>query len=84
MPVWKQQNSFTGGEISPRLEGRTDLKQYGNSVAELENFFPHSYGGIAKAPGLYYVCETKDATKESRLISFERKIGQAYIIELGD
>ncbi len=84
MGVRKVQNSFTGGEISPRLEGRTDLKQYGNSVAELENFFPHSYGGIAKAPGLYFVCETKDSTKESRLIEFERKIGQTYVIEVGD
>lgn len=77
-------NSFTGGEISPRLEGRTDLKQYNNSVAELENFFPHSYGGIAKAPGLYFVCETKDSTKTSILMPFQRKIGQAYIIEVGD
>jgi len=84
MPVWKQQNSFTGGEISPRLEGRTDLKQYGNSVAELENFFPHSYGGIAKAPGLYFVCEVKDSSKGAVLIEFERKVGQTYILELGD
>lgn len=84
MGAFKQQNSFTGGEISPRLEGRTDLKQYSNSVRELINFLQHSYGGFAKAPGLYFAAETKDSSKESRLIRFQRKIGQSYMMEVGD
>ena len=32
-----QLTNFTGGELSPRLDGRTDLTKYSSGCATLEN-----------------------------------------------
>lgn len=76
-------NSFSGGEISGKFEGRTDLKDYYVSCRELTNFLIIPSGGVVKVPGTYYVAEIKDSTKKARLIEFEYTITQSYIIELG-
>jgi len=78
------QTSFTGGELSPKLEGRTDIVKYGQSVHTMENFIPLPYGGAVRRPGTYYVSEVKDSTKVTRLIPFQFSVTQAYILEFGN
>lgn len=77
-------NSFSSGELSPLLEGRTDVKRYYSGCRTLENFVVLAQGGVTKRPGTYYIAEAKDSDVACRLIPFEYSTEQAYIIEMGD
>ncbi len=76
--------NFTAGELSPQLEGRTDIEMYFRGVKKLENFLPRPYGGAFRRPGTYYANEVKASSKKTRLITFIFSNVQAYILELGD
>lgn len=78
------QLSFNAGIWSPNLEGRVDLAKYGASVRELRNFVPRIAGPAQKRSGTRFVNEVKDSTKNTRLVSFEFGVEQAYILEFGD
>ena len=74
-------SNFTGGEISPRLEGRTDLAIYNNSAKELNNFLIHPHGGVSRRPGTEFISRVHDQTKYTRLIPFEFSTVQTYVLE---
>ncbi len=78
------QTSFTGGEFSPSLYGRTDIAQYANACAIVENFLPRSYGPAISMPGTRYVATVSDSTLRTRLIPFTFNRTDAYAIEMGD
>ena len=78
------QNTFNAGELSPLLDGRSDLSKYANGADTLENFIPMVQGGLQRRPGSVYVAEVKDSSKSTRLVEFEFSTSQAYIIEFGD
>lgn len=48
-------SDFTGGEISPLLEGRTDLAKYFSSCRRLQNMLPQVTGGATRRAGTYLV-----------------------------
>jgi len=77
-------NAFTSGELSPRLDGRTDLDQYYKGVKTLTNFFVHAHGGITKRPGTRFIAEAGDGSQAVVLVPFEFSTTQAYILEFGD
>ena len=77
-------DSFTTGQISPKLRGRVDLDQYNNGVRTLQNFTIHPHGGITRRTGSEFVAETKDSSVASRLIPFEFSTAQTYILEFGN
>lgn len=79
------QTSFVGGEFAPALFGRTDIAQYANAVAELENFLIRPYGPIISTPGTEYIneCKTGGSTSLVRLIQFVFSRTDSYIIEMG-
>lgn len=77
------QTSFNGGEISPRLFGRTDLRQYGISVAASINLIPTVQGGANKRAATRFVNAAKVPTGRTRLIPFIFNRTQAYICEQG-
>ena len=79
-----QQVSFNGGELSDSLYGRTDLEKYDTSVRTMTNFIPTLQGNVLNRPGTEFVVETKDSSKESRLIPFQFNVSQTYILEFGD
>ena len=58
--------SFNGGEVSPKIDARSDITKYQSSCKTLENFIPLVEGGATRTPGTNFVIETKDSTKESR------------------
>lgn len=74
-------SNFTGGEISPRLLGRGDLKVYANGAGRLRNVFIHPTGGITRRPGLRYVDTARGA---GRLVSFEFNTEQVYLLVFTD
>lgn len=76
--------SFNAGELSPLLDGRSDLEKYYFGARIYENFIPLPYGPAERRPGTYFVTELKDNDKKARLQSFQYSTTQAYIIEFGD
>ena len=76
--------NWTAGELSQRLAGRSDIKNYYAGASELTNVLVWAHGGITKRPGTYYKSTAIDSTKAVRLVPFEYSTTQAYIIEFGD
>ncbi|MDD3311301.1 hypothetical protein [Pseudodesulfovibrio sp.] len=76
--------NFTAGEISPRLEGRTDLSKYFNGCRVLENFLVHPHGGAIRRSGLRFVAEAMNPARPVLLIPFEFNASQTYVLELGE
>ena len=79
-----QLTNFTGGELSPRLDGRNDLAKYSTGCKTLENMIVYPHGSAARRSGTQFVSEVKDSSKKTRLISFEFSTVQTYILEFGD
>ena len=79
------QTSFVSGELAPTLFGRTDIAQYPNAVAVLENFLIRPYGPIISTPGTEFIneCKTGGSTGVCRLIQFIFARTDSYIIEMG-
>jgi hypothetical protein len=78
------QTNFTAGELTPKLAGQVDFKKYSNGVETLENMTVFPQGGVSRRNGSRFVCEVKDSTAITRLISFEFNITQAYVLEFGN
>jgi hypothetical protein len=78
------QTNFTAGELTPKLAGQVDFKKYNNGVETLENMTVFPQGGVSRRSGSRFVCEVKDSTAITRLISFEFNITQAYVLEFGN
>lgn len=78
------QSNFSGGEISPRLYGRSDLQKYFNAAKTMENFNVMKLGGAVRRSGTRYVATQKDQTKVGRLIPFQYNTTQNYILEFGN
>lgn len=84
MKVDTIQTSFTGGEFSPSLYGRTDIAQYANACQLVENMIPRSYGPVISMPGTRYVATVSDSSLRTRLIKFVFNKTDSYAIEMGD
>ncbi len=77
-------NNFNGGELSPKIDARSDIQKYLSGCRTLENMIPLVEGGATRMPGSYFVIETKDSSKASRLIPFQFSTIQSYQLEFGD
>lgn len=53
-------NQFNGGEISPWLEGRTDLAKYASSARLMKNFIPQVEGSVIRRGGSHFVASVKE------------------------
>jgi len=79
-----QLTNFTGGELSPRLDGRNDLAKYSSGCSTLENLVVYPHGSAARRPGTNFVAEVADSTKKTRLIPFEFSTTQTYMLEFSN
>lgn len=77
------QNSFTAGELSPRLHGRSDLGKYANGVSRLLNHTVWAHGGAPRRMGSRFVASAMSSESRSRLVPFQFSTEQAYILEFG-
>src|SRR6185369_7199629 len=73
--------SFNGGEVSPRMAGRIDLRRYFTSCKRFTGFLPLSQGPAQAAPGTIFV---ENAKAPCRLIPFEPYVTQGYVLELSE
>ena len=76
--------NFTGGELSPRLDGRTDLTKYTSGCATLENLIVYPHGAAARRPGTTFVAEVANSANKTRLIPFEFSTTQTYMLEFSN
>ncbi len=79
-----QLTNFTGGELSPRLDGRNDLAKYSSGCSTLENLVVYPHGSAARRPGTNFVAEVADSNKKTRLIPFEFSTTQTYMLEFSN
>lgn len=79
-----QLTNFTGGELSPRLDGRNDLAKYSSGCKTLQNMVVYPHGSAARRPGTSFVAEVKTSSAFTRLIPFEFSTEQTYILEFGN
>ena len=82
--VAAQLTNFTGGEFSPRLDGRNDIAKYTTACKTLENFVVYPHGSATRRPGTTFISEVKDSSKKTRLIPFEFSTTQTYMLEFGN
>lgn len=73
------QNSFTSGELDPKLRGRTDLTAYLTGANKLRNVFVIPQGGVTRRPGLEYI---DYQNQNSRMFEFNFDSQINYIIIL--
>lgn len=78
------QVSFTRGELTPRLDARTNLEQYSIGLKSAKNAIIHQEGGISNRMGLEYCGIVKNSSKFTRVIRFVFNTTQTYMLEFGD
>ncbi|KKN77571.1 hypothetical protein LCGC14_0358460 [marine sediment metagenome] len=78
------QRSFSGGEWSPLLDGRSDLEKFYSACRSALNMICTRYGPAVRRPGLYYAAEVKDSSEKAKLFPFKYSTVQAYMLEYGD
>ena len=76
--------NFTGGELSPRLDGRTDLTKYPAGCSTLENLVVYPHGSAARRPGSTFIAEVASSSNKTRLIPFEFSTTQTYMLEFSN
>jgi hypothetical protein len=77
------QTSFSAGELSRSLYGRTDLSKYHIGAALMRNFFVDYRGGGSTRPGTRFVSLAANSNLPVRLIRFQFSTIQQYILEFG-
>jgi hypothetical protein len=80
------QTSFSAGEISPSILGRTDLAKWHQGALTMRNMFVDYRGGSSSRAGLAYVgmCKQPGTSNPPRDIPFQFNINQGYVLEFGD
>jgi hypothetical protein len=76
-------SNFTGGELSPRLDGRVDITKYKNGLRRCLNYIVLPHGGARKRSGTKYVVQQKDPTDEVILVPFQYNVEQSYMLMFG-
>ena len=79
------QTAFTGGEISPRVQGRTDMDRYAQGLKTCYNAHPVIHGGVKRRGGMLYAAPALSASNNaSRLIPFVEGVTKAWMLEFGN
>lgn len=73
--------SFNAGELSPLLDGRTDLGKYYNGCSIMSNVFPLPSGGFIVRSGSEFIAKGKGAC---RIVPFEFSAADIMLIEMGN
>ncbi|WP_341755772.1 hypothetical protein [Candidatus Tisiphia endosymbiont of Ptychoptera albimana] len=80
--VYSQKNNFSGGELTPTIEGRTELALYQNGVKKLINFMLLPSGGIMRRHGTQFVHLFSDnVPRKMAAVMFSRKLSYLLVFE---
>lgn len=78
------QTTFSGGEFSPLVQGRTDSERYKTGLDVCLNYIPTLQGPLIRRPGTKYIADAKDPSKPPALIPFQFSASQTFMLEFGD
>ena len=79
------QTAFTGGELSPRVLGHTDIDRYGAALKLARNGHAVVHGGFKRRAGLRYIMAAATNTAErSILVPFVQGRDLAFILEFSN
>lgn len=76
--------NFTAGELSPRMKGRIDHKNYFNGCETCLNMVVMPQGGATERPGTILAAKAKNQSSKSRMVPFTFSTLQAYALEFSD
>ena len=78
--------AFNSGELSPNMDGRTDLEIYKKGCSHLENFTILPQGGLQRRAGTEFITKTNNnnGSAAARLIPFEFSSDTVYVVEVGN
>lgn len=80
--IYSQKNNFAGGELTPTIEGRTELGLYQNGAKRLSNFVILPSGGIMRRHGTQFVHLFKEnVPKKIISVMFSRKLSYLLVFE---
>jgi hypothetical protein len=66
------------------MEGRVTLDTYREGLAEMTNLLVLPQGGVTRRPGTEFLGEIKNSAEAARLIPFQFKTTDTYILEFGN
>ena len=76
--------AFNAGEVSRKMDGRSDLEIYKTGCRDLDNFFVLPQGGVERRAGTEFVqFAGTDGTNPAKMIEFDFSSDVFYVIELG-
>ena len=79
--------SFTAGELSPSIWGRTDYQKWAIGASVMRNMFVNYRGPASSRAGLLYCAKSLTPASNSslppKLVSFQFNIFQSYMLEFG-
>lgn len=76
------QTTFNGGEWSPLLEGRVDLKPYPTSLRRMRNMAGIAEGMATRRPGTEFRARAYSNTDPPRLLAFEADDSEGTLVEV--
>lgn len=76
--------NWNAGELSPDMEGRTDIDKYAVGCHTLTNFIPMVQGPAKHRPGSRYLTGVKTSANRTWMREFEFSTTQAFQVEFGD
>lgn len=76
-------NSFTSGEVTPRLNARVDTTKYRTGLRTCLNFIVMPHGGVRKRGGSKFIAPCKSGATATKMIPFEFNTEQTYMLEFG-
>jgi hypothetical protein len=87
MPINYTQ-SFQSGELSRKMDSRSDLDQYKTGCRDLDNFYVLPQGGVERRTGTKYINLTGDedsidGAASARLFAFDFSDTAKYVVEVG-
>ena len=77
------QSSFAGGEITPKLNARSDLDIFKQGVEELVNMLPLRHGPATRRQGTGFIAEYAGDTT-GKLFTFHISPSQSFIVVISD
>lgn len=78
------QPSFGRGEITPEMYGRVDTSAYQIGLRTARNLVIHAQGGASNRPGTTFLAPQRDHTQPARLIEFQFKTTDTYMLVFED
>lgn len=83
MPFIRHLLSFSAGELSPWLDGRTDLDKYAAGARQMLNLIPLPQGGVQRRPGMEYLGNMVAGSTAGRLVEFQTSTEDAGMLVIG-